>query len=170
MDLREALNKNPAVATGLAIAIVVVAVGLMIWSMSGGSGGGAGVASGDAKQYFTIDDGKTWFEDSYSKLTPFDKDGKQAVVAHVYRDVDNKQDFVAYMSRLTPEGRKIAEERAKRAAAGEFGSVEGIIIPMEYKRPGEAAWLKGTDPRASAMINEVKSPKGSVNVEPVFPE
>lgn len=170
MGLRESLNKNPAVATGLAIGIVVVAVALMIWSMAGGSGAGGGGAGAEAKQYYTTDDGKTWFADDYSKLAPFDKDGKQAVVAHVYRDLDNKQEFVAFMSRLTPEGKKIAEERARKAAAGDFGAIEGAVVPMEYKRPGEAAWVKGNDPRAMAIMNEVKSPKGSTNVEPVYPE
>ncbi|MCS7033637.1 MAG: hypothetical protein NZ561_06535 [Phycisphaerae bacterium] len=168
MGLRENLNKNPA----LAVAGMVVVVGLVGWLFfgRGGAGAGGGGASGEPQQFYTIDDGKTWFADSYHKLAPFEKDGKEAVVAHVYRDLDNKQDFVAYLSRVTPEGRKAAEERARRAARGEISSLESGVILMEYRRPGETTWIKANDPRAVALIGEVKSPRGSSNVEPVFPK
>jgi hypothetical protein len=168
MGLRETLNKSPALGYGAGGVVVVLAL-VLLW-MNSGIGGGGPSAGGEPQRYYSIDEGKTYFADAAMKVPPFDKDGKQAVLAHVFRDIDNKIEFVGYLSRYTPEGKKMAEERAAKAAAGDFGAIEGVVIPMEYKRPGESAWVKTGDPRVSAMTTDLKSPKGSTNVEPVYPE
>lgn len=169
MGLRETLNNNPIVAVAFG-ALAVVLVGWMLLGRGRGDGDFDGSTPPETRQYFTVDDGKTLFADSFTRLAPFDKDGKEAVVAHVYRDLDNQSNFVAYLSRVAPEGRKAAEERTRRAAAGEVVAVDGPLIMMEYRRPGEADWIKASDPRAVQLIGEIRSPKGSVNVEPVFPK
>lgn len=168
MGLRESLNKNPYLAIGLAAAIILVSAWLMFRGVSGGGGGVA--ASGEPKRYYTIDDGKTYFADSYHLVPPFEKDGKTAVIARVFRDLDNKGDpFVGYLQRYTAEGKKMIEDQLK-AAAGGSAPMEGLAPASEYKRPGEANWIRSTDPRAIPLLNEVKSPKGSLNVEEIYPD
>lgn len=167
------MNKNPRLATGLAVGIIVVAGAAMLWSMLSGGGGGPGGAGtgGEPKRYYTTDDGKTYYADDYHKVPPYDKDGKTAVVAKVFRDLDNTSDpaFVGYLQRYTAQGKKMMEERQK-AQGGNIAPMEGLAPPVEYKRPGEPAWYPATDARAAALINDLKSPKGSVNIEEVFPE
>ena len=173
MSLRDALNKNPRLATGLAAGIILVAGVAMLWSMmsTGGGTGTGGAGGGVPQRYYTIDDGKTYFPDSYDKVPPFEKDGKQAVIAKVFRDLDNKGDpFVGYLQRYSAAGKKMVEDRLKAAGGGSMAPMEGLAPPVEYKKPGEGNWVSSSDPRAASLINDLKSPKGSVNIEEVFPE
>ena len=68
-----------------------------------------------AMRYFSTDDGKTWFADEATKLAPFRKDGKDAVRAYVFKCADGKK-FIAFLERLTPEGKKKVEAIRSRGA------------------------------------------------------
>src|SRR6267154_2521014 len=67
------------------------------------------VATASGKAFFSVDDGKTWFPDDAKNIPPFDKDGKQAVRAFVYRCADGTT-FVNYLQRYKPEAKHVLEE------------------------------------------------------------
>src|SRR5947207_15826357 len=79
------------------IAIIVIALGIIIWQMMPDR-----PARVMTKSYFTTDDGKTYFEDSADKVAPFDKDGKEAVRAHVFK-CGQGAPFVGYLEKLDPK-------------------------------------------------------------------
>ena len=85
MGIRESLNKNPKLTTGVALGVAVLAVGAMALRLSGR---GAGAV---APAFYTVDDGATWFEDDGEKLPPFQHEGKEAVRAHVFECSDGKR-------------------------------------------------------------------------------
>src|SRR5690242_15812342 len=83
VGVRETLNRYPR-TTMVMIAIALLAAVYFLWSAMGGSTAGR---SG-TQAYFSIDDGKTWFVDDGKKIPPFQKGGKDAVRAYVYRCPD----------------------------------------------------------------------------------
>jgi hypothetical protein len=126
----------------------------VLWS----SFGHASAAAKREQSFFTADDGKTWFAEDASKLTPFDHDGKEAVRAHVF--VSGGKKWVAYLERCTPEGRKAMEAVEKNPGA--TAQMRGVAM-MEVKRPGETTWSRPTEGKKYADIVTVADPNGGNN-------
>src|SRR5205814_8476268 len=55
------------------------------------------------KDFYTTDDGDTWFVDDNDKITPFDHDGRPAVLVHLFTCDGGNTKFVGYLERL-PDG------------------------------------------------------------------
>jgi hypothetical protein len=111
-------------------------------------------------EWYTVDDGQTWFKDSNRKVPPFEHDGKQAVLAKVYQC--HGQKFVAYLKRYKPEAKRRLDEF--HAAEDTGKPTDGINISgtdwqAEYKRPGEKEWSSSLEKRAEVM--DVKCPHGT---------
>lgn len=157
MGIRESLNQNPAVASGAVIGIVVLAMIFLVYNYAGNKTPGA---DGAAQAYFSDDDGKSYFPDDARKVTPFDHNGKSAVLCFVFSCDDSKTKFVGYLQRYTPEGKKMRESQLK--PAGPKMGVEEMIIPIEVKKPGDKEWVRTTDPRFAAIAS-VRCPDGSMN-------
>ena len=151
MGIRETLNENPRLTTGITIGIIVLVLAFIVWQIKGGSGsaeGGGG--SGGSKFYFSDDDGKNYFADDITKVPPFDHGGKQAVRAHVIK-CDGKT-FVNHLERYTPEGKKKMEAMGGKPPAGDPTAVDQIrSTGMEFKRPGDKDWIRGNDPRVGEV-------------------
>ena len=128
MNVREWIDKNPQAASAGAGAMVVLAVGLIIYQLL--------PERPSTKAWYTTDDGQTWFKDSNRLVPPFQRDGKEAVLAKVY-ECDGKE-FVAYMERYRPgPAKKLREYRAKEDAGEKVPDDAGIGLgSVEYKRPG----------------------------------
>jgi hypothetical protein len=155
VGIRETLNENPRLTTGITIGIIVVVLGFILWQMHGGSsstpdGGGR---SGGAQAYFSDDDGKTYFPDAATKVPPFDHGGKEAVRAHVLK-CDGKT-FVNFLERYTPEGKKKMEAMGGKPPVGDPTAMESVrSAGMEVKRPGDKEWIRANpnDPRYGDVI------------------
>ena len=149
MGLREKLNDNPNIATGITIAVIVIVVGFIVYSTMGRGPSGGPPPVGN-RVFFTVDDGATWFAEDATKIPPFDHNGKQAVRAKVYR-CDGKT-FVNHMERYTPEAQKRLQQAYARAVN------EADVMPpeasgVEVKSPGGGEqWVLATDPRAAKII------------------
>lgn len=170
MGIRETLNKNPAITTGVTAGIVVIAIGIIIWQLWGGSGPSY-TGSGVAKQYFSDDDGATYFADDSTKIPPFDHNGKQAVRALVFQ-CGSGQPFVGMLQRYTKEAKAKLEKAQSGKGAGEMVMEDIEITGLEVKKPktGETGWVKQTDPKAGA-VNRVTCPDGKVDqLRAVTPE
>lgn len=140
-------GKTPLVWAGV-IAGALGVIGLLVWHFGGSSS--TSVAAGDG--FFSDDDGKTFFVASSASLPPFDRSGRVVVAARVF-SCAGKPPFVGYLERYTEGGKTRAKElQADRAAGrGAPGSDSVLLANMELKRPGDAAWIKASDPQASAI-------------------
>jgi hypothetical protein len=163
VGIRETLNDNPRITTAVTIAVIVVVLAFILWPSSGPGGGGS---AAPGKLFFTDDDGKTWFPDDASKLPPFDHNGKQAVEAVVYR-CDGKT-FVNHMKRYTPQGKKMMEQRQGNQLPPDPSVLDVVQSSgMEVKAPGAGAWVKMSDPKASAILQP--HCKNTADLEVVLP-
>jgi hypothetical protein len=160
LGIRETLNKNPAITTGVTAGIVVIAIAVIIWQLWGGSNP-VSSASG-AQQYYSDDDGATYFADAATKIPPFDHNGKQAVRALVFQCGEGKP-FVGMLQRYTKDA-KAKMEKAQSGKPGDMLMEDIEITGLEIKKPktGDAGWVKQTDPKAGA-ISRVTCPDGKVD-------
>ena len=168
MGIRETLNKNPGITTGATAAIILLAVGFIIYQITGG--GQPGMAT---EAYYTIDDGKTWFADDINKIPPFDKDGKQAVKAYVYK-CPGGDPFVSHLERYTPAAKKAMEAAMKSNDPNNPMVMEDVqMTGLEVKKPGTdpvKGWVKQANAAVSGKIMELKCPDGKTEgIEPVVP-
>ncbi len=153
MGIRETLNQNPRLTTGLTIGIIVIVVALLAWQIWGGSPGGDSVGGATNKRWFSDDDGKTWFTDDFKKVGPIQHNGKEAYEAVVYR-CDGKT-FVNHLIRYTPEGKKRMETILSTPGPSDPTAAQSIETEIEVKSPGEKDWVKANSPKAS----DVRKPK-----------
>ncbi len=149
MGIRESLNQNPAVTTGVTIGIIVLALIIILYQAFGGGGPTGGSSGGGGKLFFTDDDGKNYFADDASKIPPFDHGGKTAVRAYVFSC--NGKQFVSYLERYNADAKKKME--AAKAAGKDTVAMQSIQMGgMEVKRPGDKDWVSQTDPRAVKVV------------------
>lgn len=168
MNLRETLNENSGRTVAVVVVLIVIGCAAFVFQSRGPSAPDA-----PTREFFTIDDGKTWFADDASKLPPFEKDGKQAVRAHVFRSA-NGEEFVNHLERFKPDAKK-ALEQASVFDPNRKGPPKNLAVIQsayttgrEVKRPGDAKWI-GTGSIRDAEVIAVKSPDGSVDAIPVEP-
>jgi hypothetical protein len=136
MAFAEEFEKNKKLFIGVAV-LVVVAIVVIVMSMGGGPSRPS--LKGKPKLFYTVDDGKTYFEDDADKSLGFERDGKPAYRVQVYQCGEGKP-FVGYIQRVEEGARKEAE--AARAAGKKPADVEAIWLnKVEVKKPGEAKWL-----------------------------
>jgi hypothetical protein len=163
MGLRETMNENPRITTGITVAIIVVVLAWLLWPRGGGGVAGGGGGGGVATQlFYTTDDGKTWFPDDAEKVPPYKKDNKEAVRAVVYRC--GGKTFVNHMERYSPEAQKQLEAMyAKDGAAAADPALAGSLneTGLEVKSPGDKEWVKITDPKAQAVVKPKCTGDGS---------
>ena len=153
MGLRETLNENPRLTTGLTAGMIGVVLLYILWSAFGGGGTArSDIAGGKGQIFFTDDDGKTWFPDDAKKVPPFQHNGKEAVRAYVYKC--GGKTFVNHMERYTPVGKKKLEAVYASGKPINDPTVMDSIqaTGMEVKSPGDAAWVKATDPKAPSVM------------------
>lgn len=162
MGIRETLNKNPAISIGVLAGVILLAVIWIFMSLRDEPMGPM-----ITKAYYTIDDGATFFEDEYDKLAPFQKDGKEAVRAHVF-DCNGKR-FVGFMEKLTPA----AKAELEKMGSGDRDRIVRARIEVEqggrlFKKPKGNNWIPSSSPQASAVMEPPKC-DGAVAHE-VLPE
>src|SRR5438105_2888055 len=68
LGIRETLNENQTLTIGVVAAIVVLILVFTFWP----SGGVAGPGGGGTKNFYSIDDGKSWFADDTKNIPPYD--------------------------------------------------------------------------------------------------
>jgi hypothetical protein len=170
VGIREKLNENPNITTGITIGIIVLALAFIVWQIMGGDGMG----TPQTKMYYSADDGATYFSDDVSKVPPYDHEGKQAVRAYVFKCSDGTP-FVAYLERMAPEVRDKYEAALKLQSDPEKGpqammDAETMSMEsMEVKKPGGSKWVKRTNPEADTIV-QVACPDGTTNgLSIVFP-
>ena len=163
MGLRETLNDNPRLTTGITAGIIIVVLAFILWP-SGGGGGSGPTDLSEAQVWFTNDDGKTWFADSANKVPPFDHKGKPAYRAYVYKCA-GKDPFVNHMERYTPAAQKKLQALydQKKPIHDPIAILQIQQEGMEVKSPGDANWVKMSDPKSEKVL-QPKCPGGDMEV------
>ena len=159
MGLREKLNENPRITTGITVAMIVIVLAWLLWPRGGGAAAGGG-GGGGGQLFYTADDGKTWFPDDANKIPPFKKDGQDAFRAVVYKC--GGKTFVNHMERYSPEGQKQLAAAQAKGGASSMASLAPIAeTALEVKSPGDKEWVKITDPKAQQIMKPKCSGDGS---------
>jgi hypothetical protein len=157
MGVREALSENNKLGLSVGIGVIVVALAIIGVQLSGG---GSGVEEPETA-FYTDDDGKTFFKDAIYKVSPFDRNGKPAYRADVFKCPDGKQ-FVGLMYRHNALGKKAMQEHIAKGADDPQGTFLGglEIQGLEVKRPGapDNTW-KLND---ASLSTSIKCPSGGV--------
>ena len=153
MGLRESLQKNPAVTTGVAVVLIVLALVFIYFQLSGPSRPSAAALN---KTFYSDDDGATFFLDDSAKVPPFDHNGKQAYRALVFRCSSGGKLFVGYLQKV-PDDRKA---QAESIISTDPKNVGQALAGMDARKPGEKTWVTG--PKASEMTSypKVNCPDG----------
>ncbi len=168
--VRETLNRHPKVVLSAIGAIILATVGFTVQAQRPPG------LNPPKYAYFTDDDGKTVFKDSATRVPTFDRGGKQAVAAYVFKGADGKL-FVGYLERAISAGARDRIEQA-RAEIQKRAAQQAIPMPdselmelisrnLEVKRPGDKAWVGQSDPRAGEVM-VVSGADGNL-AEPVRP-
>ena len=168
MGIRETLNKNPGLTTGVTAGIILLALVFIIWQVSGGGG-----PSISTQAWYTIDDGKTWFADDANKIPPFQHEGKTAYRVYVYKCADGKE-FVSHLERYTPEAQKVLTEAQKKGAEADPSILEMVYMNgVEVKDPGtgDKGWVKQANYAVASKITEPRCASGNQEgLEAVAPD
>ncbi len=164
MGIRQSLNENKLTGAVLTVVLVAGAVVFLLWYYRP-----AAPSAYRTREFFSDDDGATWFVDDGTKIAPFDHNGKQAVLAKVYKCKDG-QVFVGYLEKVADDiKKKIEDARAQGPGHGGLSKADptgfnGILL----KKPHASEWVKSNDPAASE-IRKVTCPDGSGDCVPVPP-
>jgi len=168
MDLKFCVRNKSCVLTSLAVAAILAAGIIWLVTTTGKT------TPNDALQYqlawFSTDDGKTWFADSADNLPPFDKDGKPANRAYLYRK-SGGQPVVVFLERYTPNAlSQLNDLKKPTGRPPEIGLRERIIaVGVEVKKPGDQSWINVSDPRAAGVMRPRLSATDNTALEPVLP-
>jgi hypothetical protein len=171
MNLRATLTDKPIRAVAMAVGLLLVGLAVIVSQLRS-----ANAPVSHSRAFFTIDDGKTWFADDAGKLPPFDKNGKQAVRAYLFRCA-NGTEFVNHLERFKPDAKQAIEEASKpdpnQRAGGPPKNLAVIQSAYtggrEVKRPGDAKWVGTGNFRDAAQVMAVKCPDRSADALPIEP-
>ncbi|MDB5292672.1 MAG: hypothetical protein JWL69_3913 [Phycisphaerales bacterium] len=159
MGIRQTLNEKPGLTTGVTAGIIVIAIVIIIWQ----SMGSRPSLSIPTKEFFSDDDGTTWFVDDATKIPPFDHGGKQANRVKVFRCGETGKPFVAWIESFDEQGKQKLEEaiktNGKNALAG--GAMRmGMENGMKVKRPKDPEWVQfdPADPSTLEAFKAVRTP------------
>ena len=120
-------------------AVILMAVGLIYFEMFDGPHHNQKLEN---SEFFSDDDGATWFIDDNTRIPPFDHDGKPAYRAEVFECGSGKP-FVAYLEKFTDA----KKQQIQAELADHPENLPGLLqTPMEVKKPGDPKWLSPDAP------------------------
>ena len=94
MSLRDTINQKPALAAGVSGAIVLIAIVVLWLTLRSNTSGTAQFLP--TKNFFSDDDGQTYYVDDITNIPPYDHNGKKAYIAKVFMTRDQKK-FIGYL-------------------------------------------------------------------------
>lgn len=160
------INRHRKSTAALALLVIAFAAAYLTWFYWPGPDNSPPVFA-----WYTVDDGKTWFQDDAERLPPFEHDGKPAVRLHLFSCDDGKTTFVGYLQKLPEEVFKKYRDKGidpSKVDDDELAADSGWLM----KRPGDADWVSSKDGgQAYLSLVTVHCPDGrSLHPTEVFPE
>jgi hypothetical protein len=140
MGIRQSINKHPFIGS---IAIVaIVAIGAVIgWSSVTGPR-----LNNKFLGFYSDDDGKTFFADTFPKLVPFDHNGHQAYRARVFR-CGTGQASVAWLEAFPDDVN--ASFNSQTDPQARFVCFQSVSDRVLVKRPGDPLWVASSSETAA---------------------
>ena len=159
MGIRQTINENPAITGAVAGGITLLAIIFIFWQFVCSGPGGGPINAG--KQYFTTDEGKTWFADDATNIPEYvvekpgdPNHGKKALRARVFRCGETGKLFVNHLEKYSEADKKEMQEKAKEieAKGGNPMGIEamGFYPRIQVKRPGQKRWVSMMSGKAGA--------------------
>jgi hypothetical protein len=166
MSARVFLNRHPVLTVVLVLVLTALAVTSIVYQLRPESE----ISQIPLRDYYTVDDGETWFVDEVNKATPFDHGGKPAVGARLFTCDGGKTRFVGYLEKL-PDGAVDAYRSRMHVSAADVPEADEVaaVIGSLVKRKGDAQWVPSSDAERFAEIERVRCPDGKGEPEPVRP-
>ena len=155
MGIRQKINEHP-VLTSIATGIILLAALVFIIIQATKK---PRAVPARTKDYYTTDEGKTWFADSVNKVPPFDYNGQEAVRARIYR-CGKGPEFVFRLERYRPQAKKQIEELLSKPEDQRVG-INVLWEDVEMKRPGGTKWFRMEEVEDGKLLNP-RCPDGSV--------
>ena len=163
MSLRETLARSPKIALVIVGSLLVVAAAMALSNFKQPNGPRP---VSEAKVFFSTDDGKTWFPDSITKPSPFEKDGKLAYRVYVWK-TDDGSTWVSHLQRGGTSSAGSASDEARNSAVSGTSAtrqpakqVTQQSHGIEVKRPGDTTWVSANSTEGEE-IAAPKCPKGN---------
>ena len=165
MRIRAFLNRHPVATAAVVLVLTALAVASVVYPLRPQRE----TSVIPRKDFYTVDDGETWFTDDVDKITPFDHGGKPAVLVHLFTCDGGKRKFVGYLEKLPDGALQTFRERTHIPANSvpESDDVAGIVGNL-VKRKGETEWVPSTDRARFQAITEVRCPDGGGRPTPVW--
>jgi hypothetical protein len=149
LGIREKINRNSAVSAVVvvcAIVVCVVAIGIELRGESG---------KPPAENFFTTDDGQTWFADSSSKLPPFDHKGAMAVRCFVFKGHNGK--FAGLLEKYSDDVRADLVRKAQQVPPVPVRDPPPIMV----KKPGAKGWKSIAPDQEASLLMHITGSDGS---------
>jgi hypothetical protein len=162
LGIRQTLDENRRFTTVGTVVVVILAVLYIAWFMRPPA-----ETQFASREFFSDDDGTTWFVDDGMKVPPFDHNGKPAVLAKVYKCRDGRV-FVGYLEKFSDEARRRIEATRSSGHGGPQAGSPGSASDVLLKKPHEGTWVAVNDPAAMA-IRMITCPGGGRDFVPVPP-
>lgn len=144
--------------------IILIAVGVILVQIRRPA---ASAELSEGKNWYTTDDGQTWFADRVDLVPPFQHNGKTAYRCQVWTCDGGKTKFVSHLERYTTAAKRKLESPAARP--GEPRHLEAGDIEVKLPRTGNRGWVHILSRNASA-VRTPRCPGGGGVPEPVAPE
>jgi hypothetical protein len=157
MGVREAINRNPIVATAASLLFVIVVATVIFFQFR--DAGGASTLVGDPKSWYTDDDGKTWFADKANKVVPFDRNGKKAYRCYVWTCDGGATKFISHLERIKPSVRATLGNKERIEPWEMLPGSDEVKAPLT----GETGWVELSNPAAQRVVTP-RCPDGKMPV------
>jgi hypothetical protein len=120
---------------------------------------GRGIPDAD---YFTIDDGQTYFVDDFKKVPPFEVNGSVALRAAVFTCGDGTP-FVGFVEKFNPEAKAQMEGVLKDYKPSLYDPPPFVFMGNMglVKKRGESEWVPLINRTAADQITNVLCPDGT---------
>ena len=166
MSLRETINRNPTQSAVISGAIVVVAIVVLYFTVFRSSSSGSAQFL-PTKNFFSDDDGKTYYIDDMTNIPPYDHNGKKAYIAKVFMTKDGPK-FVGYLESYDDKDKKRITDAMQKNNVPPSQAMQGIDVLV--KKPLGGKWVKIQGASMLEIMRAVKiTPPGGKEGDEIFP-
>src|SRR5262245_47469167 len=134
MALRKFINRHPLI---IALTSTIVVGAMVVFALIQLRQAAQQVKASEPQDWYTIDDGKSWFADRARSVVPFQQDGKPAYPCFVWTCDGGKTLFVTHLERIKPSAMKYYAGKELMMPYDRIPASEEIKAPLT----GDSGWI-----------------------------